>query len=153
MKWKHPPKIKIYEALGAMADKRIEVFGNSAKVYSSSRNKAYEVKFDKDINAIMANDNGSYWRGYLGYPSIALLLQLGYLSFDPELSELLRGIKWKDINVRFKNDFSKTREFIELSLTDSEKDALTSYVENIDMEIKNLKLDMLGTKIQPPKGY
>ncbi|MFZ1075166.1 MAG: hypothetical protein WAN50_02225 [Minisyncoccia bacterium] len=36
MKWKKPPVIKIYEALGAVADGRIEVDGNAAKVYSSS---------------------------------------------------------------------------------------------------------------------
>jgi hypothetical protein len=32
MKWKEPPIIKIYEALGAVADDRVEVEGNSAKV-------------------------------------------------------------------------------------------------------------------------
>ncbi len=43
MKWKHPSITKIYEALGAVADDRVLVSGNSAKVYSSSRNKFYNV--------------------------------------------------------------------------------------------------------------
>lgn len=33
MKWKIPPKIKIYEALGCIADKRIEINGNDGKVF------------------------------------------------------------------------------------------------------------------------
>jgi len=36
MKWKHPPIIKIYEALGSVADGRLKLDGNFAKVYSSS---------------------------------------------------------------------------------------------------------------------
>ena len=73
MRWKNPPKIKVYEALGCIADNRIEVNENEAKVYSSSREKYYTVKYDR--NSIMSNDNGSYWVGYLGYPSIALLMK------------------------------------------------------------------------------
>jgi hypothetical protein len=37
MKWQHPPIIKIYEALGAIADGRVEINGMTAKVYSSTR--------------------------------------------------------------------------------------------------------------------
>lgn len=39
MKWKLLPVIKIYEALGAVADKRIEMKGDSAIVTSSGRDK------------------------------------------------------------------------------------------------------------------
>jgi len=46
MKWKHPPIIKIYEALGSVADGRVEVSGNTAKVFSSSGNKFYVVSYD-----------------------------------------------------------------------------------------------------------
>ena len=38
-KWKHPPIIEVYEALGAVADGRIELTQNEAKIYSSSGNK------------------------------------------------------------------------------------------------------------------
>ena len=70
MKWEHPPIIKIYEALGAVADNRVELSENTAKVFSSSGNKFYDVSYDRDSNSIMTNDNGSYWKGYLGYPAI-----------------------------------------------------------------------------------
>ncbi|MFA6602048.1 MAG: hypothetical protein WCT02_04295 [Candidatus Paceibacterota bacterium] len=69
MKWKLPPPVKIYEALGSVADGRLEMLGNSARVYSSSRNKFYEVIFDPETKSIMANDNGSFWQGYLGLSS------------------------------------------------------------------------------------
>ena len=41
MKWKLPPKIKIYESLGSIGDKRISVSENSADVYSSNRRKKH----------------------------------------------------------------------------------------------------------------
>lgn len=44
--WLQPPIIKVYEALGALADDRIKVKGNTAKVYSSSGNKFYTVTYD-----------------------------------------------------------------------------------------------------------
>ncbi|MFH1472824.1 MAG: hypothetical protein ABIF06_00195 [bacterium] len=108
MKWKHPPIIKIYEALGAVADNRVEISGNIAKVYSSTGNKFYDVSYDSQANAIMSNDNGSYWKGYLGYPAIAYLFKIKTLEYKSEFGDLLKGIHWKDINKKFKNDFNKT---------------------------------------------
>jgi hypothetical protein len=94
MKWKLPPRIKIYEALGCIADGRMEVEGNMAKVYSSSRGKFYTVTYDPERQAIMANDNGSYWQGYLGYPSIAFLMHVGAIRFDHAYAEALEGVAW-----------------------------------------------------------
>lgn len=153
MKWKQPPLIKIYEALGAVADDRIRISGNTAKVCSSSGNKFYTVSYDPALNAIMANDNGSYWKNYLGYPSIAFLLKTGALKFKPELAGLLEDIKWKDINHKLKNDFDKTLNFIESSLSVDQKESLTVYVQEIDQDIKGLDLIFLGEKITPPEGY
>jgi len=153
MKWKQPPAIKIYEALGAVADGRVETTGNSAKVYSSSRKKYYDVAFDPDKGAIMANDNGSYWQGYLGYPSIAFLMKAGVLSYDEQAGALLRDVAWKDVNQKFKNDFGKSLDFILVSKTEKEKEALTAFVQKVDAEIKALGLSLLGKKTLPPDGY
>lgn len=153
MKWKNPPIIKIYEALGAVVDGRIEVSGNTAKVYSSSRNKFYDVSYNPEQKAIMANDNGSYWKGYLGYPAIAFLMKIGILSFDKKVAELLKGVEWKDINQKFKNDFDKTLEFILSSKPDEEKEVLKNFVERVSEEIKNLNLSYLGKRTLPPEGY
>ena len=70
MQWKHPPVTKIYEALGAVADGRVKVVGNAAKVLSSSGNKSYAVEYDPSSKSIMVNDNASFYRGYLGYPGV-----------------------------------------------------------------------------------
>jgi hypothetical protein len=88
MKWKPAPLIKVYEALGSIGDGRFEVAGNTAKVYSSSGKKFYDVMYDPIKQAITANDNGSYWVGYLGYPSIVLLLALGVVT---KAGRILKG--------------------------------------------------------------
>ena len=153
MRWKHPPIIKIYEALGSAADGRVEVSQNSGKVYSSSRNKYYEVTYDPKSGAIMANDNGSFWKGYLGYPSIAFLMKIGVLPYEKYVGELLTNIPWKDINQKFKNDFDKTLEFILSSKTETEKTNLKIFTEKVDQEIKKLNPSLLGKKAKPPEGY
>lgn len=153
MQWGHPPTIKIYEALGAMADGRVEVDGDTAKVYSSSGNKFYMVTYDAAERAIMANDNGSYWKGYLGYPSIAYLLETGGLEYKPQLAKLLKGVAWKDINQKYKNDFEKTLAEILSLFSDEEVAALHKYVTELDEEIAKLDLQMLGKRTLPPKGY
>ncbi len=153
MKWKHPPIIKIYEALGSIADDRVEISGNTGKVFSSSRNKFYDVTYDPNAHSIMANDNGSYWKGYLGYPAVAFLMKIGVLSYDEKIGNLLRGIPWKDINQKFKNNFEKTLQFIFSDKTEKETNDLKRFAEKVDHEISQLKLSLLGKKTIPPDGY
>lgn len=93
MNWKIPPIEKIPEAMGCIADNRIEISGNEAKVYSSSRGKYYSVKYSPEENAIMANDNGSYWIGYCGYPSIAFLMLKGVIKYHPKIAEAFKDVK------------------------------------------------------------
>jgi hypothetical protein len=151
--WEHPPIIKIYEALGAVADGRIEVNGNEAKIYSSSRNKFYVVSYDPSTESIMANDNGSFWKGYLGYPAIAFLMKTGTLPYEEEVGVLLMDIKWKDINQQFKNDFDKTLDFILSSKSEKEKEVLNQFASKVDTRIRELNLNILDPKVKPPEGY
>lgn len=153
MKWKLPPDIKVYEALGAVADGRVEVDGNTAKCFSSSGNKHYDVTYDPEANAIMANDNGSYWKGYLGYPSIAFLFEKRVLEYRNEYSELLKGLAWKNINQQFKNDFAKTKEHILADLEPEKRAELGTYVAELLKDIEALGLQKLGKRTRPPKGY
>ncbi|MDE1925440.1 MAG: hypothetical protein KGH79_04695 [Patescibacteria group bacterium] len=153
MKWQHPPIIKIYEALGSVADGRLELDGNSAKVYSSSGNKFYTVTFDPNSQSIMVNDNASFYKGYLGYPAIAYLMLIGELTYSPTVAQMLKGIAWKDINQKFKNDFDKTLNYILESKTSEEKIAIEKEVEVIDIQLKAKSYSLLGAKIQPPEGY
>jgi hypothetical protein len=155
MKWIIPDVIKIYEALGTIADGRIEVDGDSAKVYSSSGGKFYTITYDGSKNAIMSNDNAAYWRGYLGYPAITFLLKTGKIDYDPRYADMLKGIAWKDINVKFKNDFDKTVVYVRemLSKNGTDMNGFDSEVERIRARLKELDLDMLGPRAKPPAGY
>lgn len=155
MKWGLPPKIKIYEALGCIADKRIVIKGNEAEVLSSSRGKKYSVIYDPAKNAIMANDNGSYWVGYLGYPSIAFLMLKGVLKYDQKFAEALKGIPWKDMNAKFKNDFGRTEKYVlELVIKKGcDGDLFVAEVDRIYEQIKVLNVEKLGKRIKPPEGY
>jgi hypothetical protein len=154
-KWQPAPMIKLYEALGTLADARIEVHGNSAKVYSSSGNKYYEVEYDPVNGAITANDNGSYWVGYLGYPSIAFLLAAGVIQQAPGLADQLKGFAWKDINTRFKNNFDKTQAYIDEQVAARGGDILQFHqsLAKLLEQVNDLKLAKLPSNKQPPKGY
>jgi hypothetical protein len=155
MEWKLPPVIKIYEALGCIGDRRIFIRGNTAQVTSSSGNKTYTVTYNSDVNAIMANDNGSFWQGYIGYPAIAYLFLARKLTLREKYAAALVGIPWKDINTKFKNDFGQTTEFIHHVL--QEKGVVVAdfllYVNEVGKELEHLHLHMLGNKVKPPAGY
>lgn len=94
MKWLEPPVIKIYEALWAIADNRIKVENYlnfyCAKNYSSSKWKYYISEFDTNSNSIVSNDNWSYWKWYLWYPSIALLFKIWVLDLNIEYANSLK---------------------------------------------------------------
>lgn len=153
MKWKLPSKTKIYEALSAVADGRVEVDGNSAKVYSSSRNKFYDVSYDSVKGEIMCNDNSSYWKGDLGYPAIAFLMKIDALFYAEEAGNILKGVLWKDINQKFKNDFDASLDYVLSSKTEKERKILKDLADKVFEEIKSLDLGYSGQRALPPKGY
>lgn len=108
-----PPKIKIYEALSAVADGRVTLTGpTSAVVRSSSGEKLYHVAWSADLRCITSDDPASRWQGYLGYPIIAVLLQLGKLPYDQEKAKLLAGIPWRAINTRFKRNYEQALDYV-----------------------------------------
>jgi hypothetical protein len=118
--WKQPPRIKVYEALGALADGRIKRVIHDddsdtvihAQVTSSKGDKTYTVWFDPSTNIISSNDNGSYWQGYVGYPAIALLCLADAIVFSESVAQALANIPWKELNTQTKNDFAKTEKIV-----------------------------------------
>ena len=164
MKWKTPPLIKVYEALGCIADKRLEINGLEGKVYSSSRKKFYTIRYEPKSNSIMVNDNGSYYVGYLGYPAIAYLMKAGELDFSDEYANALKGIYWKDLNVKHNRnkdkgipnyDFDAVVKEVDLLIQEKGVDLykFKGFSENILKQIKLKSLNLLGEKEFPPKGY
>ncbi|MCE4607294.1 MAG: hypothetical protein F7B59_08230 [Desulfurococcales archaeon] len=102
-----PPRIKIFEALGSIADGRVEIVEENdskvtAKVKSSTGEKTYTVIVDLNSGAVYSDDNGTIHRGYIGYPIIAVLMMKGVLPFEGKYAEVLKGIPWKTLNETYK---------------------------------------------------
>lgn len=154
--WKMPPKIKIYEALGCVADGRVRVDDTGASVTSSSGGKDYEVTYDEKTRILSSNDNASYWQGYIGYPGIAYLMKLKLLPFDARVADWLRGIAWKEINTKFKNDWTRTEEFVRKNVSlqeHSDLPALNMHIDEILEALQSLDLQRGSRGRPPPNVY
>lgn len=145
MKWANPPKIKILEATGAIADGRVSfIDDNSAKVVSSSGDKTYTVKFDLKNKKITSDDNGSMFKGYLGYPSISVLMLKNILPFSEKISRALKGIKWKELNEKYKA-YWKT-EFVVKKIAERkgvDPSEIDNYVNAVLEKIKECQFERL----------
>jgi len=98
-----PPRIKVLEALGSIADGRIALRGKqSAVVRSSTGDRVYRVCIDLDKGIAFSDDNGTKYRKYVGYPILALMMIKGLLPYDEELAKALAGIPWKELNEKYK---------------------------------------------------
>ena len=98
-----PPRIKILEALGAVSDKRVHMIDDHrARVVSSEGDREYHVYVDWEQGVAYSDDNGTKFRGYIGYPIIAVLMLQGKLPFDKRLADALKGIPWKRLNEKYK---------------------------------------------------
>jgi len=151
--WKLPPRVKVLEALGSIADKRINIISEKkekgktivkAVCISSTKDKVYTITYIIEDNAIVANDNGSKFRGYLGYPSIALLMLKKKLSYDATLAFALKGIPWKKWNEQFKN-YYKT-EFMAKKVAEKKginEKKIDRFIEKVLREIKESKFKVL----------
>lgn len=108
--WKLPDRIKIVEAVGAIADGRVKIDQKtqSAICHSSDKKKKYTIKYDISKSAITSDDNSAHWQGRLGYPAIAVLMMLKELSHDEKIADALKNIPWRELNDRFENDYNKT---------------------------------------------
>lgn len=142
IKLKIPPRIKVLEALGSIADRRIIVLDEKrAKVISSEKDREYFVYLDLEKNVAFSNDNGTKLKGYIGYPIIAFLMIKRVLPFDEKIANALSQIPWKKLNEKYKNysivekivkDISKKRG-IEINL-------LEKFIEEVMKKISKLSL-------------
>lgn len=105
---KLPPVEKVFEAWTAIEDKRVTLHDDYAEVASSDGSKGYTVRFDG--SRFSSDDNATFWRGYAGYPVIAVLMLQGRLPFDSPQAALWKDVNWKEINTRFKNNYARAVE-------------------------------------------
>ncbi len=138
---RRPPRIKVLEALSAIADGRVKVNGNKAIVTSSDGSRQYQVCVDLAKGIANSTDNGTKYRNYIGYPIIALLMLKGVLKFDPKLAEALKGIPWRELNEKYKK-YSKVMEIIfdELEKKGIKREDVESFINEVMGEIAKLKL-------------
>ncbi len=150
--WKLPPIEKIPEAYSAVADERVAMGEHSAKVHSSDGTKTYTVQWDGD--AYTSDDNGSKWQNYSGYPILAVLLLQGKLPLDRRITELFRGIPWKELNKAHKNKYAEAlAEFMsgktEAERKSIEQDMHTVYDALAKLQLKRLRRGGFAKKTVP----
>jgi len=98
-----PPRIKVLEALGSIADNRIhKIDDKHYEVISSDGTRKYRVYVDLETRRVYSDDNGTKLRGYVGYPIIAILMLNGKLPYNERLANALKGIHWKKLNETYK---------------------------------------------------
>lgn len=148
---KLPPIEKIYEAYSAIADGRVMLTDTQAEVFSSDMTKKYLVKWNDEIYS--SNDNASYWKGYLGYPIIAVLMLQGKLSYDQEIAEHFKGINWKKLNTAHKNNYSEAVKEImeELERSGVDGNKINQEIDKVYKEIEQLTISTKRSQLRPPK--
>lgn len=149
MEWKLPPRAKVYEALSCVGSGHVEFTRpGEALVTSSEGDRKYRVIFDLEGNQISSDDNGSKWQGYLGYPSIAVLMLKGKLPFDKELSRALRDIKWNSLNRRYKRNYDLAiKEAQQIAMERGcEIAQLEQFVDRVMQEIEAKRFERLAPR-------
>lgn len=137
---KLPPIEKVYEAWTALADGRVVMHEGYADVASSDDARHYVVRFAGDLYS--SDDNATYWRGYAGYPVIAVLMLQGRLPLDMEEANKWAGVNWKEINTRYRNNYARAVDEvgvarnIDLPVAREKAEAVMHAIENLPIVIK-----------------
>ena len=119
MRLRGPPRIKVLEAAGAIADGRVQLLRGvspdrvDAVVVSSEGDRRYRVAVLKegDRMRVYSDDNGTKLRGYVGYPIISVLMLAGLLPRDEAVENALKGIDWRRLNETYKK-YSVVEELV-----------------------------------------
>ena len=144
-----PPKVKIVEALSAVADERIiveDLLSNEWKCKSSSTPwKTYKILYDEKENAISSNDNWSINQWFLWYPAIAFLIKIWKLKYDESIMEMVKDTNWIKIKWLVRKDYESSYRLIlwNLHMQKFNVDYFISQVENIYNQISELHLQHL----------
>ncbi len=119
MRLRSPPKIKVLEAAGAIADGRVHLLKGvspervDAVVVSSEGDRRYRVVVlrEGDRLRVYSDDNGTRLRGYVGYPIISVLMLSGLLPRDQDVENALKGVDWRKLNETYRK-YSVVEELV-----------------------------------------
>lgn len=146
-----PPIEKIYEAYSAIADERIQISDSNAFVKSSDYSKEYTVSFQDNVYS--SNDNGTYWKGYAGYPVIATMMLQGRLSLDNNIAVLFKAINWKELNSKHKGKYDRAVATIidQLVQQGIDSENIFDEVDKVYSELKALDISVKRNTKRPRK--
>ena len=137
---KMPPEEKVYEAWTAIVDGRVELHEDYATMTSSDGAKGYTIRWDGNI--YVSDDNATYWRGYPGYPVLAVLMLQGKLPFDRLEAEKWKEVNWKAVNTKYKNNYAAAvkevaaERHIDMATAEKAAAEVMTALENLDIVIK-----------------
>ncbi|MCE4613388.1 MAG: hypothetical protein F7C07_06115 [Desulfurococcales archaeon] len=142
-----PPDVKILEACGALGDGRVQLhdLGKAymAIVTSSSGEKTYRVvvkRITENIVEAYSNDNGTIYRGYIGYPIISVLMLLGLLPRNSEVENSLKGIKWKELNEKYRKYSLTKLHVIKHASKNVKPETINSFVKTVMAKLRSLEV-------------
>lgn len=137
---KNTPIYKIPEAFSAIADGRVELIENSAKITSSDGRKKYTVEFNDDLYS--SNDNATYWQGYAGYPVVAVLMLQTRLDYDESVVAHFKGINWTKLNKKHKKKYDKAVEEVLNGLRENgvDIDIIENEISYVHRQLNNMQL-------------
>lgn len=140
-----PPRVKVLEALGSIADGRVKVVNDSeAEVVSSTGDRRYRVRLDLSSRRVFSNDNGTVYRNYVGYPIIAFLMLKDLVPYDGGLANALKGINWRKLNEAYKNyslvEKHAKRVLIERGFSE---EYIESFINRVLASLKSLSLEKM----------
>ncbi|MCH1771755.1 MULTISPECIES: hypothetical protein [Metallosphaera] len=140
MRLRQPPRIKVLEALGAIADQRVRKVDDHYEVISSEGDRKYTVSVEG--NNVSSDDNGTRFRNYVGYPIIAVLMLEGRLPYDEELAKALAGIPWRKLNEEMK-DYSKVEEIVLKRAEEKgvKRERVEEFVNRVMENVRRLRLN------------
>lgn len=104
---KMPPIEKVYEAWTALADGRVTDLGcGRYTVASSDGTRSYTVVYDPETDTFASDDSATFWRGYPGYPVLAVMMLTGMLPYSHKEAALWGGVNWNRLNAAHKRDYA-----------------------------------------------
>jgi hypothetical protein len=142
MRAKLPPRIKVLEALGTIADNRVKMIEKGIyTVTSSEHDREYKVLIRG--REVCSNDNGTRFRRYVGYPIIAALMLERIVSYDERIANSLKGIKWRKLNEELR-DYNLVEEEVYKIAEERgvKREELSRFIERVMRELKGLSLEL-----------
>ena len=135
---KPPPRIKVLEALGALADGRVaQLEKGVCQVVSSEGDRTYKVVLGEGW--AYSNDNGTLYRGYVGYPILACLMAEGRLPVDQDLAKELKGVPWRRLNELYKKYDEVLRHIYHERWIDRRR--AEAYIDEVLKKLSEMKLE------------